>query len=166
MEDVQAVDLQATCDVVALAGEQSDAMEFERAAEIRLALVELKRTVAATLGLIETQMINRLEDAPRRYGNSTYEVVNDGVYRAEHDLILAAAQEVARRRAINPDTGEVDTARALEEMGYLVQSLYVSPSTTAKVGGIEAVGLDKRKARRWENKGRKLSIIEHHQDRS
>lgn len=161
--EITAADLQAAVDVVAETAEQSDAMEFERAAEVRLALLELKRAVAGAVGLIETQMINRLEDAPRRFGDKTYEVVDDGVYRAEHEAIFDKATEVARRRAINPDTGEVNTAKALEEFVYIVQSLYVSPSTTAKVGGIEGIGLDKRKVRRWEKKGRKLSIIEHHQ---
>jgi hypothetical protein len=163
MYEITAADIQAATDVVESVAELSDSMEFESAAEVRLALIDLKRVVAGALGLIETQMINRLEDAPRRFGDKTYEVVDDGVYRADHGVILDKAQEVARRRSVNPDTGEVNTVKALEEFAFLIGSLYLSPSTTAKVGGIEAVGLDKRKVRRWEKKGRKLSVVEHHQ---
>lgn len=163
MDDkIDAADVLAVVDVIGLAAEQSDSMEFERAADMRLALLDLKRTVADALGLIETQMINRLEDAPRRYGDKTYEVVDDGVYRAEHGKILDQAQKVAMRRAVNPDTGEVNVAKALEEFAFITQTLYVAPSTTAKVGGIEGIGLDKKAVRRWEKKKRKLSIIEHH----
>lgn len=164
MTNLSAADVQAMVDVVDTIAELSDSTEFELAAELRIELIELGKRVRSTVGLIETQMMNQLEDAPRRFGDRTYEVVDDGVQRADHDAIFDKAIVVSMRRAVNTETGEINTEKALQEMALIVQSLYVSPSTLAKVGGIEAIGLDKRKVRRWEKKGRKLSVVEHHQE--
>jgi len=150
-------DILATCDVLADVDETSDSLGIEDAVELLQAVKEMIAAARVTVGLLETQLCEILE-SPRVIDGRMYEIKNDGKWRPDHSKVEA---EVKRRSVVNTDTGEMVSAPAAVEraMGFM-RKLYVSPQGMPKVGGLEALGLDKPDVARWEQQGKRLSVQE------
>lgn len=160
VEEVVA-DLQAHCAWVNdRITEYADSMEFEEAVAIQDELRRAKKAAEVAISMIDSQMMVRLESGgPRQFGNRVFARVKDYVDRFDHDLLIATAARQGVEAAVDPDTGEVNASEAAEAAARTVQKLYLSPSSKPKVGVIDQLGVDRKKAKTREFKQWKVNVV-------
>jgi len=145
-------DVLAAVDVLADIDERSDALTVEEGLALRQAVEQVAAACRRTIGMIDTQLVSILE-SPRTFNGVLYEVSNEGKWRPDHGAIDAA---VIRAAAATPE-GELRSGRdAAETAVRVMRSLFVSPSTMPKTGGLEDLGLDKPDVAHFEKSGKKI----------
>lgn len=153
-------DILAASEVLHQLMEESDDMDFERAADIRLALGALILDAREALSLIEMEMVRQVEAAPRQVGRLNYMAVNKYKERDDHDAIEAHVVAAARLAAVDRDTGEIDAAAAARWAAHYMRKLYVSPSVQAKKGALDELEMDPREVRERQAVGRRLHVVD------
>jgi hypothetical protein len=153
-------DVLAAIDVLVQAQNESDDMPFETAIALREAVEELKRRSNETIGLLTMEMLRQVEAAAKTVDGVTYIAVNDSKDTWDHDQIEARVVATARLAALDKTTGEIDPAEAARQAAWLMRKIYVSPSTTAKVGALGELELDADDVRTRKTKGRKLHEVD------
>jgi len=152
-------DIQAAIDVVVAAGESADSIGFEEAADLRVALVELTNATKDSLALLSGELLRMVEAQPRRHDGRTYDRKPKRSWRFDHELIRRKITDLACES--DHKTGEVpDVAGAVTEALELHADIYVSASSTAKVGGLKKLGLEKKTAGTYENLGYELDVVD------
>jgi hypothetical protein len=152
-------DIRAAADVVRAAGESADSIGFEEAADLRVALLELDKATKDSLAVLSGELLRMVEAQPRRHDGRTYDRRPKRTWRFDHELIRHSITDIVCEA--NHETGEVpDVAGAVVEALELHADIYVSPSTTAKVGGLKKVGLEKKQAGTYENQGYELDVVD------
>lgn len=138
--------------------EQADRFDFEDGAATRQALLDLIGEAQTAVSLLETTILGQLEaSGSRQIDKLLFKRKPNRVERFRHDSIKAAVAKFARVAACDDD-GVVSPARAVDFAVQAMADLYVSPSTTAKTGGLSRVGLSKTDVTDLENKGYKLEV--------
>lgn len=150
--DIRPADIDAIGDVLAIVNESSDSLDIEEAVALLRACQELGSRVRTTIGLLSQQLVQVLE-SPRTIDGTLYEIVNDGMWRPDHDRLRGL---VKRAAAVNEDGEFRDPGAAAEEAVLTMYDLFVSPSTFPKTGGLDRLGLKKSDVGHFEEKGRKL----------
>jgi hypothetical protein len=150
-------DVAAMGDVLDEVNELSDSLTIEEAVAMLEAVKQLGAAVRTTIGLLETQLCNILESA-RTIDGRRYEIKNDGKWRPDHSKVEAA---VKRYALVDTTTGELfEASAAVDRAMMAMKNLYVTPQGMPKVGGLEALGLDKPDVARFEKQGKRLSVQE------
>ena len=150
-------DIDAMIDVLAQLEEQSDQLTADEAIAFKDAIGRVVAKAESTLGLLRTQAITIISDAPERVhvrDGVAYTVSDVGKWRPDQTMIRKA---VARRAVVPGDDGEMrsafDAAQAAVDMMY---DLFVAPKTMPKAGGLTKLGLDKKDVAHWEKTGTEL----------
>lgn len=149
-------DIYAALDVVVDIGEESDSVDFEEAVYLMDALDALKERTAEVIDLLKMQMLAKLEDGgPRDFGGRLFKAIDDKVKRFDHKEILRQAAI----QAFMDDNGEIrKTGDAVELLATTMMDLYLAPSSKAKVGVLDRLGIDRDDVIEVERKGRKVFI--------
>lgn len=158
MSDIHLADLQAVGDVLDWVCEASDSMTVETAIEFSVALTALIAKARMAQSLCETAAKTMLDGQPALIGDTLYVEKATGKWRPDQSRIRA---RVVGMSSCNPETGELVTApEAAERAVNFMYTLFVSPSTMPKVGGLDLLGLDKRDVADWEKTGSELSAVQ------
>jgi hypothetical protein len=144
-------DIAAAADVVRAAGESADSIGFEEAAELRQALVALTMATKDSLALLNGELLRMVEAQPRRHDGITYDRRPKRAWRFDHELV--------RSRIVDAVAGTGNRSVVMDALD-LHSAIYVSPSTIAKVGGLEKIGLTKKEAGTYENQGYELEVVD------
>lgn len=149
-------DIRSLADDVAVVAERSDSLAVKEAAEMMVALDVLASAVATAASLVRSRLVGLLAE-PVLIDGRCWSRKADGRWKPQQYRV---AESVVRRAAIaDTDTGELRSpTEAANEAVRLMQSLYVSPSTMPKTGGLEALGLAKRDVASWDQTGWKLDV--------
>jgi len=153
-------DILAAIDVLTQAQNESDDISFELGVELRAACKELARQSKVTSDLLEMELLRQVEDGPKQVGSVNYLAVNDNKMTFDHDRIESDVVTEARRRAVDEETGDIDPGEAARQAAYMMRQVYVSASSTAKIGALGDVGVDIPSVRTREKKGRKLLEVD------
>ena len=154
---ISPADIRAAIDVLRQAQNESDDIDFDLAAELRLACQELGRTNRETISLLETEMLRQCEAGSKEHDGIVYIAVNNRKDIYDHDMIEARVVEMARERAVD-ENGVVNAAEAARQAAHLMRGAYVAPSTTARKGALEAMGVSDAVSK--QTKGRKLHEVD------
>ena len=157
---ITAADILAALDVLFQAQEESDDMSFDLAIELRAASRELARQAKKTADLLEMEMLRQVEDGPKMVGTVNYFAVNDNKTTWDHDRIESDVVARAKEAALDRQTGEFVADEAARQAADMMRQIYVSPSTTAKMGALSDLGVDIPTVRQRERKGRKLHEVD------
>lgn len=153
-------DIQAAIDVLDQLCEESDDIEFELAADLRIAVDQLKKGATTAITMLEMEMVRQVEGAPRQVGGLNYMAVNRYKERDDHDAIEARVVAAARLAAVDRETGDIDPAEAARWAAHWMRKLYVAPSDQAKKGVMDELELDPQEIRGREVVGRRLHIVD------
>lgn len=131
-------DLDAICDVLAQLYNEAEGMSAEQAISRLGDVNRVKAALAAAVSELETTAVRQME-GPILVGNVVWSKVRDVKRRPDHMKIDGRVVGLA---SVDRDTGELLSAMAAAEqaVGYM-RSLYVSPATMPKAGGLKEVGL-------------------------
>lgn len=129
-------DVLASCDVLVDVQDASDAMTAEQCIEYRVACEAVLRAAKAAIDLLNMQFVKVSETDVIRDGRRFYVGRKKDRVRFAHDIIEAAV--VAQAAAASPGTA-ISGAR---EAADLMRKLYVTDSTEAKIGALNALGLN------------------------
>lgn len=156
------VDLQATVTYINdQIGQQADTFDFDEAAGLLEDLGRVIDTAKLARDLLTQELLRQLEAGDREFDGRRMHRKTKSVERYDHDYLAVGVHLIALNRAANHDTGETSAAKAAEEAVGMMRDLYLNPSTKAKIGVIERLGLDKRKARTYVATGDyELEILE------
>ena len=119
--------------------EHADDFDFDDAVAMQDSLLALKKGVDAAYGMLQGAMLKQLEEQPRQFGGRIFGKVKRYKKRHDHNVIANAVYHEARAKATDPETGEVDSIAAIKEAISIMQSIYVMPSSTAKVTPLKGV---------------------------
>lgn len=157
---ITAADILAAIDVLEQAQEESDDIDFELAVNLRKACQILGKQSKKTADLLEMEMLRQVEAGSKEFGGIQYVAANDNKTTWDHDSIESWVVGAARTKAINTETGEIEADEAARQAAHWMRRVYVSASTTAKIGALGELGLDGEAVREREKKGRKLLEID------
>lgn len=157
---ITAADILAAIDVLEQAQEESDDIDFRLAVDLRKACQTLGRQAKRTADLLEMEMLRQVEGGAKDIDGIQYMAINDNKTTWDHDSIESWVVAVAREKSINKETGEIDVDEAARQGAHWMRRIYVSPSTTAKIGALGEMGLDGDTVRERETKGRKLYEVD------
>lgn len=164
--EITAGDVLAAVDVLkALVEQVDDVPDMDTAGPLYQAVLAAKKQVGDALSLLSTRMTKLVDGQPVQVGDFVYMAKANNAWRFDHDAILAAARRLALENAYTED-GEIDPGLAVQHFERHVRALYISPSVTAKVGGLAGLHafdddkgkVDKRRAGEFEYKGKKLEV--------
>lgn len=113
--------------------EHADDFDFEDAAALQDVLLALKQASDTAWRMLQGRMIKQLEGVSHQYGGRSFTAVKRYKKTHDHGKIADAVYQEARRQATDPETGEVDSPTAIRQAISMMQSIYVAPSTNAKV---------------------------------
>lgn len=147
-------DVAAAEDVVRAAGESADSIGFEEAADLLQAVERLETAVKDTKSLLRTELLRMVEAQPRRHDGITYDRKPKRRWTFDHELIRGTIV-MSMLDSYGPEVRDA-VQRALD----FHSGIYVSPSTTAKIGGLDKIGLGKKEAGRYENLGYELDVVD------
>lgn len=157
-------DIQAAGQVVVDVQEESDHLGFEEAVIMREALLALKKQVTDAISLVESEMLRQCERAPKvvDFDGRTLTFINgpDKSVKTDHHRVLTALYQHALQLASDAEDGHVDWVALGHILEGLVIDTYLSPSTSAKAGGLSALGLGRRDVETATTTRRKLVIHE------
>lgn len=151
MGGITPADLAAAEAVVRDAGESADSIGFEEAADLLQALDGLENAVKDTKALLRTELLRQVEKQPRRHNGITYDRRPKRTWIFDHEKI---------REAIARQFGVGQAYRSIVDALDAHAAVYISPSTTAKVGGLKKIGLDKKDAGSYRNDGYELDVVD------
>ena len=151
-------DVLASCDVLRDVQEASDSMTPEECIEYRIACEAVARAAADAIALCNMQFIKMAEQDVVMDGRRFYVGRKKDRVRFDHDKIAGKVVTAAVDGAI----GAVTPAKAAAQAVDLMSKIYLSDSTTAKVGALAALGLNTDRdnptsVRTWE-KGEKIVV--------
>lgn len=144
-------DVAAATDFLDQVADQSDSMEAETALDFRLELERLKKKCADVISDIDTQLKRVLEGNVERHGRRYYKSRKKTTVRFEHGKIAGRVIKVATEavqedfedmagRGMTPGEKLIATRTAQRSVD-LMQRLYVTDSTDAKIGALNSLGL-------------------------
>lgn len=163
-EEIQANDIDAVTDLVKALCDQAENLDFQRAAMLRAALGRLKTAVGDARSFVERDMLRQVEKNPRVVTmpdgqELTFLSGKDKTATWNHELILDRAWKKAFQDSMDEADGTVDWDRLGQAIREIFTGLYLAPSTRAKSGGLEFIGLDQRAVVEEKVKGRKLIVM-------
>lgn len=158
-------DIKAAGDVLVDVASEADNMGFEEATIMRESLFELRKQLGDAISFVESAMLRQCERAPKVIQLDDGRVltfINSPAKstKTDHNKVLARLYRMALDESTNPETGNVDWVKLGETVTDLVIGTYLSPSTTAKRGGLNALGISRRDVETSTTTGRKLNIHE------
>jgi hypothetical protein len=151
-------EIDAMCDVLHALEQECENVDFGEATEVRRALGRLITAGQNALSMLESDMVRQVEKHARTVNGVTYVRTPVKSATGDHSLILSAAYKRALQDATRED-GTVDWEALGEYVADIVTSLYLSPSSNIKRGGLEFLGLDKSRVTTERIKGYKLGVI-------
>jgi hypothetical protein len=137
--------------------EEAESFDFDEAIALRDACLAVKAEAETAISLIDTTLLGHLEAGAQQRGTRLYKRKRNVVERFRHDLIRAAVATWARKEACD-DNGEVSASKAVDNAVQAMVWLYVSPSTKAKIGALDGLGIERKTVSESEDKGWKLEI--------
>jgi len=150
-------DIDAMCDVLAQLEEISDSLDVDQAIAFKNAVGRVVAKAQSTLGLLRTQAITTISDAPDRAvvrDGTVYAVKDTGKWRPDQNLIRRV---VASKAVASGDDGEMVSAfEAAARAVDMMYSLYVAPKDMPKATGLTSLGLEKSDVAHWEKTGTEL----------
>jgi hypothetical protein len=158
--EITAADILAAIDVLRQAQDESDDIDFEVAVDLLAACRQLGREAKVTADLLQMEMLRQVEDAPKRVGTVNYMAVNDNTTTFDHDQIEAAVVAIAKEHLVDHETGEIDPVEVARQAAHWMRRVYVSPSSSAKIGVLGELDVDVDTVRQRTKKGRKLYEID------
>jgi hypothetical protein len=157
-------DLQATTSYVrGEVTEHADDFGFEEAVALVDELERIKRTVVEAIGMLDARKLQLLEGGSRQVGDRVFASIPDGKTRFDHSMIKANVieQSVLHAAKNRADDGLKTIAQLAAETAVdRMLDIYVSPSTQAKVGGLDRVGVKKKEVANFEASGRKIQVVD------
>jgi hypothetical protein len=156
--DVDRSDLDACGDVFDWLAEHADELPPEKAIEMLEAAQNLQNKLKLAVDLLRSRALSTIEQ-PILIGRVAYSKKPQIKQRPDQTKI---AGKVVRLAVCDAETGEKldDTETVAERAVALMQSLYVSPSTVPKVGGIRNLGMTMQEVTREEHTGWELKRTE------
>lgn len=151
-------DIEAAGDVVRDAREQADHLGFEEAVSQRRELLTLLQEVKDALAMTEQEILRQVERSPKVSGGQTFVSGTDKVRTTNHELVLDRMWKKALLEATDQEDGHVEWELLGEIVREAVTGLYLSPSVSAKRGGLQWVGLDPKAVESETVRGRKLIV--------
>lgn len=146
-------DLQATVDYIKdRVTEQADSFDFEELVAASDALQAVFTTTCESLGIVKGEQIRQLESARTRVvGTRVFTRIPKRIERFDHDTI---------RRSVNTLAVEYsdDVDAAVKKATGMMGALYVVPSSKAKIGTLDALGIDRREVSSKETTGWDLRV--------
>ena len=159
--DEALADLGATVDYLAGLRDAADQMGFEDATDIRDEAERVKKMAGDLVSFLEGAMMTHLEAGSREYGGRVWVRKRQFVDRHDHAALLGAVRDAAIRDAYDSGSGEVNPDKAMGRMLDWFRTLYLSPSTKAKVTvARDELGLDTKTFVSREDKGWKLDVVD------
>jgi hypothetical protein len=158
MTDISIHDLEACGDVFDWLCENADGLSADNAIPLLEAAQQLQQKLKLAIDMLKAQALSGIEQ-PILVGSVAWSKKPSIKYRPDQTKIAKAVVAVA----IEPDhdTGEMrDAETAAERAVRLMQTLYVSPSTVPKVGGVENLGLTMKDVTREDRTGWELKRTE------
>lgn len=144
--------------------EESDHLGFEEAVALREALLVLKKQTADTISFVESEMLRQCERAPKvvNIDGRMLTFINgpDRSVKTDHHQVMTVLYRHALRLATDDNDGHVDWGALGSILEGLVIDTYLSPSTTAKAGGLSALGLGRKDVETATVTRRKLVVHE------
>jgi hypothetical protein len=142
-------DVHASADVLLDVADYSDTMTPEQCIEYRVACEAVAKAAKTAIDLLNMQFVKVAETDVIRDGRRFYVGRKKDRVRFDHDLIEAAV--VTTAAAHSPGTAISGARQAAD----LMRKLYVSDSTDARIGALNALGLNtdrhnERSVRTWE----------------
>ncbi len=133
-------DIEAMIDVVHDLRDNSDTLDAERSVDMRRAADLLRAAAVELRDFADMQLCKLMEfgDEMERDG-MLYKIGNAGKWQWDHDAIATAVACLAS-----------DSPHAAHAVA-MMQEIYVSPSTDAKVGQLERYGIPVDPMRDWVN---------------
>jgi hypothetical protein len=140
-------DVKALDDVVNDITELSDSLKVDDAVAFRVALVAHQAKVKFAIDMLDAQLVKTLE-MPRTEGGWIHQVRRKkDKQRFDHAAIARAIRE----EALLDDEGLLMTAReAVEEAVSMMQDVYISDSSKAKIGALKSIGIDRKDVETFE----------------
>lgn len=152
-------ELAATVDYLADITEHAETYDFDEAVDLTDALVKVRKAADTAIGMIQSEMLRQLEGSGARVrGKRLFKRSKKWVVRHDHETIRNAVIDHAVDKATNRATGEIDARTAIRSAATALASAYVSPSSTAKVTVLDALGLDRDAYVSRESKGYQLVV--------
>ncbi len=157
MTEVTSTDIEPFGQMMSELADHSDTMSNEELDDAYRLLGQLKREVAGALATVEAEMLQRAQSDPFITKGVMNKASRKGKWRFDHQQIASRAMNLAK---VDTKTGEMrERDDALRTLQDLFADLYLSPSVTAKVGGLKRIGLEKKDAASFEHTGYDLERI-------
>lgn len=154
---IETPDLLAAADVLQQLTAEAEEMGAAAAIERLEALEAVTIQLNAAKAELKIRALRGLEQ-PLAVGNRVYRKVPDIKKRFQHEKILTAMRKLVTRADSN---GEIMSGTdAAEILTKMFEKTYLSPSTTAKTGGLKALGLTIDDVSLEESTGFKLDFVE------
>lgn len=157
-------DIEAAGLVLADVKEESDHLGFDEAVALRESMLVLKRQVADAISYVEMEMLRQCERAPKVVdaGGRRLTFINsaDRSIKTDHHHIMTVLYRHALSLATDDTDGHVDWVRLGSILEGLVIDTYLAPSTSAKAGGLSALGLGRKDVETATVTRRKLVVHE------
>lgn len=157
-------DLEAAGMVVVDVQNESDHLGFDEAVAMREALLVLKKQVLDAISLVESEMLRQCERAPKVVetdtGRLTFINGADRSVKTDHHHVLTTMYRHALALATDEADGHVDWVALGNILEGLVIDTYLAPSSSAKTGGLSALGLGRKDVETATVTRRKLVIHE------
>lgn len=139
MTQINIHDLQAISDVAKWLAEQADDLSADQAVELLTEARKAQEALKWAIEMLEARAIKTIEQ-PILVGRTAWSKVPSFKKRPDNNLILRV---VAETSAAPDENGVIPTPlEAARTATDRMASLYVSPSTVPKVGGVKALGLN------------------------
>lgn len=152
-------DIQGGTDVARKVSEESPDADFELLVGQRRELLRQAIAVAEAISFVETEMLRQVEKHAKTIAGVTYARGQHTAKVNNHELVLDRAWRKALWDATNHENGAVDWDLAGQAMREIVGSLYLSPSSWVKAGGLRFLGIERSEIESETVKGYKLIVI-------
>jgi hypothetical protein len=156
----EVVDLAATVDYIRdRLVERADSFDFEDAAALRDAALEVKAAADLAASLLETTIVGQLEAQPvRTVGNRLFKRKRRTAKRFDHEAIAASVGQYAQQAAVDKETGATSVDAAVVAALQAMRELYLSASTQAKTTKFDRYGVDVDEVVSYEDQGWRLEV--------
>lgn len=159
--DSVVVDLAATCDYVrGEVTERADTFDFDQMVAYQDGLIAVKKTADEALALLRGEMSRQLEEGSRTVGTRTFVRQPKRTRVFDHSRIMALLARHVHDTAPVDENGERDHSNDPGRALAVVQRLYLSTSSTAKVTELDRLEIPRKEVIKSERKGFEIIVID------
>lgn len=148
-------DIMAMVDVLKDIADASDTLTVDEGVAVLEALTSLKQAVSQLSSLVDTQMVQILEQPQTRNGK-VYFRATKGKWRPDHQQIKRI---ICERAGVDTSTGELQEREvAVRNAVDLAYEAFVSPASMPKAGLLNKLGVSKDSIADFERTGFEIRV--------